>query len=130
MMPEVISRKFLIYEYAPGCAESLTTNSRREKIMLESESGITIAAEFEYSDEIEPAVECEISITQSAMSRWPDEKISRQVQQVLMFGIGRTNGIIPERDNPEYAFTRHVAEITNWIIREIREKPPIGFRAD
>lgn len=127
MMPEVISRKFLIYEYAPGCAESLTANSRREKIMLESESGITIAAEFVYSDEIEPAVECEISITPSAMSRWPDEKISGQVQQVLHFGISKTNGIIPERDNPEYAFTRHGAEITNWIIREVRGKPPIGF---
>ena len=126
----MVSHKFLIYEYAPGCVRSLTDKSRREKIMLESENGITMIGEFRYSDEIEPAVECEISITPSAMSRWPDEKISRQVQQVLMFGIGRTNGIIPERDNPEYAFTRHVAEITNWIIREIREKPPIGFRAD
>ena len=130
-MSEMISRKFLIYEYAPGCAQSLTANSRREKIVLDSDSkeGIVkgIVGEFVYSDEIEPAVECEISINPSAMCGWGDEEISRQVQQVLMFGIGRNNGIIPESDDPEYAFNRHGAEITKWIISEIRGKPPIGF---
>ncbi len=61
-MSEMISRKFLIYEYAPGCAQSLTANSRREKIVLDLDSeGIVkgIVGEFVYSDEIEPAVECE-----------------------------------------------------------------------
>ncbi len=127
-MPEMISRKFLIYEYAPGCAESLTGNSRREEIMLDVGNRIGIIGIFYYSDEIEPAVECEMRINAEAISDEPDCVISEQVQQVLYFGIGRTNGIIPERDNPEYAFNRHGGEITNWIIGEIRGKPPIGFR--
>lgn len=127
-MPEMISHKFVIYEYVSGCAQSLTANSRREKTELVSEKGITITAEFVYSDEIEPAVECELKINPEAINGWPDWKISGQVQQVLMFGIGRANGIIPESDDPEYAFNRHGAEITQWIISEIRDKPPIGFR--
>lgn len=128
-MPEMVSRKFLIYEYVPGCAQSLTECSRREKIMLKYKNQITIAAEFVYSDEIEPAVECEISINLSAMRGWSDWEISGQVQKVLMFGIGRTNGIIPRGDDCEYEFNRHGGEITSWIIRELRGKPPIGFSA-
>ena len=81
-----------------------------------------------YSDEIEPAVKCEIRINSLAMCGMADDEISRQVQQVLHFGISKTNGIIAEKDNPEYAFNRHGAEITKWIISEIRGKPPIGFR--
>ena len=127
-MSEMISRKFLIYEYAPGCAESLTAKSRREKIELVSKKVITIAAEFVYSDEIEPAVECEISINSLAMCGMADDETSRQVQQVLHFGISKINGMIPEKEDPEYAFKRHGAEITKWIISEIRGKPPIGFR--
>ena len=129
-MSEMISRKFLIYEYAPGCAQSLTANSRREKIVLDLDSeGIVkgIVGEFVYSDEIEPAVECELKINPEAIKGWPDWKISGQVQQVLHFGITKANGIIPESDDPEYVFNRHGAEITKWIISEIRGKPPIGF---
>ncbi len=99
-MPEMINRKFLIYEYAPGCARSLRESSRRGKIMLESENGITIAAEFVYSDEIEPAVECEISIKPSAMSRWPNEKYQGKYSRCFTLVLDVSTELYPKATIP------------------------------